>query len=104
MRDELMALWERGWPCVFSAADPGCTITIRGEAHSVMRTINRQIAHYAYLAAHIAGSRYSHEIEKTFHPEKNSWPVFSRQAGLQGPDPIPFRASRKCDCGCRRRD
>ena len=35
-----------------------------------MRTINRQIAHYAYLAEHIAGSRYSHEIEKTFHPEK----------------------------------
>ena len=41
------------------------TILIRGEPHSLLRAINRQIAHYAYhvgqlvfLAKHFAGSRW----------------------------------------------
>jgi hypothetical protein len=41
------------------------TITIRGEEHSVMQAINRQIAHYAYhigqivlLAKHSAGANW----------------------------------------------
>jgi hypothetical protein len=52
-RAELMKSWESGWRCVFAALEPltdadlGRTITIRGEAHSVMQAINRQIAHYA---------------------------------------------------------
>jgi hypothetical protein len=29
------------------------TVTIRGEAHSVMQAINRQVAHYAYHAGQI---------------------------------------------------
>ena len=54
-----MALWEQGWGCLFSAldgltdADLGRTITIRGEAHSVMQAINRQVAHYAYHCGQI---------------------------------------------------
>ncbi|MDE3196970.1 MAG: DUF1572 family protein, partial [Acidobacteriota bacterium] len=46
--------WEAGWACVFSAlesltdGDLGRTVTIRGEAHSVMQAINRQMAHYPY--------------------------------------------------------
>src|ERR1700730_1962333 len=41
-RDALMNLWEQGWNCLFQAlapltdADLSRTITIRGEAHSVM--------------------------------------------------------------------
>lgn len=52
-RAELMALWNEGWGCLFGAlegltdSDLGRTITIRGEAHSVMQAINRQVAHYA---------------------------------------------------------
>ena len=52
-RAELMTMWEQGWSYVFAAlesltdADLGRTITIRGEAHSVMQAINRQIAHYS---------------------------------------------------------
>lgn len=70
-RDELMALWNRGWPCVFSAIEPlsdadlSRTITIRRESHSVMQAINRQIAHYAYhcgqivfLAKHFRGGEW----------------------------------------------
>jgi hypothetical protein len=52
-REALMALWEAGWDCLFGAlqplsdADLGRRVTIRGEAHSVMQAINRQLAHYA---------------------------------------------------------
>ncbi|MFY9937200.1 MAG: DUF1572 domain-containing protein [Silvibacterium sp.] len=58
-RAELMALWEEGWGCLFGAldgltdADLGRTVRIRGEAHSVMQAINRQVAHYAYHCGQI---------------------------------------------------
>lgn len=58
-REALMALWEDGWRCVFAAIEPltdadlGRTITIRGERHSVMQAINRQVAHYSYHCGQI---------------------------------------------------
>lgn len=70
-REGLMAMWEDGWNRVFSAiaplteADLGRTVTIRGEAHSVMQAINRQLAHYPHhvgqivlLAKHFACDRW----------------------------------------------
>src|ERR1700720_2891597 len=53
-RDELLAIWESGWQLAFDAlapltdADLTRTATIRGEAHSVMQAIHRQLAHYSY--------------------------------------------------------
>ena len=53
-RADLFDLWEAGWGCLFSALEPLTeadlqrTVTIRGEAHSVMQAINRQVAHYPY--------------------------------------------------------
>ena len=53
-REAILALWEDGWRCVFQAVEPLSDqdlerrVTIRGEAHSVMQAINRQVAHYAY--------------------------------------------------------
>lgn len=58
-RQELVRMWEQGWQSVFAALEPlsetdmGRTVTIRGEAHSVMQAINRQIAHYAYHCGQI---------------------------------------------------
>ena len=58
-RQAILDLWEAGWQCVFSALEPlaehdlGRTVTIRGEAHSVMQAINRQIAHYSYHCGQI---------------------------------------------------
>jgi len=52
-RANLMAEWEQGWECVFAALEPlsdadlDRRVTIRGEAHSVVQAINRQVAHYA---------------------------------------------------------
>ena len=53
-RADLINLWEQGWSYVFSALEPlsdddlARTVTIRGEPHSVMQAINRQIAHYSH--------------------------------------------------------
>ncbi|MGO9259327.1 MAG: DUF1572 domain-containing protein [Bryobacteraceae bacterium] len=52
-RAALLEMWEEGWARVFQALEPlsdadlGRTVYIRGEAHSVMQAINRQLAHYA---------------------------------------------------------
>jgi hypothetical protein len=51
--------WERGWQMLFGTleelteADLTRTVTIRGEAHSVMQAINRQLAHYPYHCGQI---------------------------------------------------
>lgn len=58
-RAELLAMWEDGWSRVFAALEPleeadlGRVVTIRGERHSVMQAINRQIGHYAYHAGQL---------------------------------------------------
>jgi uncharacterized damage-inducible protein DinB len=70
-RSALLATWEAGWACVFSALEPltdddlARTVTIRGEAHSVLQAINRQLAHYPHhvgqiilLAKHFARDRW----------------------------------------------
>jgi hypothetical protein len=67
-RAELLAIWESGWQLAFDAlapltdADLSRAAYIRTEAHSVMQTIHRQLAHYSYhigqivyLAKHFAG-------------------------------------------------
>lgn len=58
-REALTEMWEAGWNCLFTAlqplsdADLGRTVIIRGEAHSVMQAINRQVAHYSYHCGQI---------------------------------------------------
>ena len=58
-REALLAAWEQGWGCLFEALkqlsehDLARTVKIRGEAHSVMQAINRQIAHYSYHCGQI---------------------------------------------------
>jgi uncharacterized damage-inducible protein DinB len=71
-RAEVLTTWEEGWNHVFATlaaladSDLARTVTIRGEPHSVMQAINRQVAHYSYhvgqivyLAKHIASDRWS---------------------------------------------
>jgi Protein of unknown function (DUF1572) len=72
IRAEIMAMWEGAWKIVFDAmtplsdADMSRTILIRGERHSVMQAINRQLAHYAYhigqivyVAKHLVSGRWT---------------------------------------------
>ncbi|HZS53016.1 MAG TPA: DUF1572 domain-containing protein [Bryobacteraceae bacterium] len=70
-REQLMTVWDDGWRRVFNALEPlsdadlNKTVTIRGEPHSVMQAINRQIAHYAshvgqivFLAKHLQSANW----------------------------------------------
>jgi len=71
-REGLLHMWEEGWQHVFTALEPltdadlGRTVLIRGEPHSVMQAINRQVAHYSnhigqiiLLAKHYAGDGWT---------------------------------------------
>ena len=68
-RGAVMARWEEGWRILFDAIgslqpdDLGRTVTIRGEPHTVVQAINRQLSHYSahvgqivLLAKHYAGA------------------------------------------------
>jgi uncharacterized protein DUF1572 len=70
-RPAIMSVWEDGWKRTTGAisalapADLGRTVHVRGEAHTVLEAINRQVAHYAahvgqivLLAKHYAGSHW----------------------------------------------
>jgi len=87
-REELIAIWESGWNCLFTALEPlssddmTLTVFIRGEAHSVMQAINRQIAHYAYhcgqivfLAKHFQHPQWKSLTVPRAHSAKFTQPV-----------------------------
>jgi len=70
-RAEVVNSWDQGWAIVFGAIDSlkpedvMRTVTIRGEPHTVLQAINRQIAHYAqhigqivFLAKHLRSSEW----------------------------------------------
>jgi hypothetical protein len=58
-RADLMARWETGWTLVLEtlgALQPGellRTVTVRGEAHTALQAIERQLVHYAHHAGQI---------------------------------------------------
>jgi hypothetical protein len=67
-RDSVFARWEEGWDRLFKAVaslapeDLARTVLIRGEPHTVLEAINRQLTHYAahvgqivLLAKHYSG-------------------------------------------------
>jgi ribosomal-protein-alanine N-acetyltransferase len=70
-RAEVVELWERGWRHVFDAIEPlrpddvMRTVIIRGEPHTVLQAINRQLGHYAahvgqiiFLAKHLKSTEW----------------------------------------------
>jgi uncharacterized damage-inducible protein DinB len=86
-RAEVLKLWNDGWERVFAALEPLSdsdlerTVTIRGEPHSVMQAINRQIAHYSYhvgqivfLAKHLNASGW-----KSLSVPRNKSAEFNRK-------------------------
>ena len=70
-RERVVAAWEAGWDRTLEEIssigwqDLEKSVTIRGEPHTVIEAINRQLAHYAYhvgqivlLARHFAGDAW----------------------------------------------
>lgn len=85
-RESLMEFWEASWQTLFdnieplSAGDFSKTITIRGEPHSIVAAINRQLTHYSYhvgqivfLAKHFKSSDW-----KTLTVPRNKSAEFNR--------------------------
>jgi uncharacterized damage-inducible protein DinB len=58
-QDELADFWERGWHCLFATIDSlkcddlSKTVFIRGEPHTVLDAIHRQLDHYGYHVGQI---------------------------------------------------
>jgi hypothetical protein len=70
-KDHVVAYWEKGWQRVFETLEPlkaedlGKTVLIRGEEHTVIQAINRQLMHYAnhigqivFLAKHFRSAEW----------------------------------------------
>jgi uncharacterized damage-inducible protein DinB len=78
-RDEVMRLWEEGWAQVLTALDALKpedvirTVTIRGEPHTVLQALNRQVAHYAYHIGQI--------VFLAKHLRSNQWKTLSIPLG-----------------------
>ena len=89
-REALLAAWEDGWSRVFQALEPlsdadlGRTVTIRGEAHSVMQAVNRQVAHYSHHVGQIVllAKHFAHERWQSLSVPRNRSAEFNRQVTL----------------------
>ena len=78
-RADVMRWWEEGWAQVFATLselkpeDVMRSVTIRGEPHTVLQAINRQIAHYASHTGQI--------IFLSKHLRSNEWKTLSIPRG-----------------------
>ena len=86
-REAVLAVWEAGWQRLFNAleslsdADLQRTVTIRGEAHSVMQAINRQVAHYSYHCGQIVllAKHFKHAEWKSLSVPRKRSAEFNRR-------------------------
>ena len=86
-REALLQSWQEGWAVVFRALEPlsdadlARTVTIRGEAHSVMQAVNRQLTHYAYHAGQIVllAKHFSSETWKSLSVPRNRSAEFNQK-------------------------
>jgi uncharacterized damage-inducible protein DinB len=86
-REALLQIWEDGWSRVFQALEPlsdsdlGRTVTIRGEPHSVMQAVSRQMAHYANHVGQIVllAKHFAHERWQPLTVPRNRSTEFNRR-------------------------
>lgn len=86
-REALLSMWEQGWQSLFGALEPlseedmSRTVTIRGEPHSVMQAINRQIAHYSYHCGQIVmlAKHFKHDEWKSLSVPRKQSAEFNRR-------------------------
>lgn len=96
-RGSLMEFWESGWRTLFDNVGPlteedfSKTITIRGEPHTVVEAINRQLTHYAYhvgqivlLAKHFKSTEWkSLSVPRNRSSEFNQYLADQQNKGLE---------------------
>ena len=85
-RESLIQFWETGWQMLFDNIEPLTvedftkTVSIRGEPHTIVEAINRQLTHYSYhigqivfLAKHLRSADW-----KTLSVPKNKSAQFNQ--------------------------
>jgi hypothetical protein len=90
-REALLQVWEDGWNHVFRALEPLSdadltrTVTIRGEAHSVMQAINRQMAHYAQHIGQVVmlAKHFAHDRWQSLSVPRNRSAEFNRRVAAR---------------------
>lgn len=90
-RDALLQMWEECWNCLFQAlesltdGDMSRSVSIRGEAHSVMQAINRQVAHYPYHCDQIVllAKHFQHDQWTSLTVPKGKSEEFNAKVGAR---------------------
>jgi len=93
-REALMKFWEEGWQILFDSIEPlraedfSKTVTIRGEPHTVVEAINRQLTHYSYHIGQIVllAKHFRSKEWKTLSVPKNRSAEFNRFVESRGTD------------------
>lgn len=101
-RAELLARWERGWECVFRAIeslrpeDLMRTVLIRGEEHTVVKAINRQMTHYGYHVGQIVflAKHFRSAAWKSLSIPRNRSAEFNAYLTVKAREGGPARADR----------
>jgi hypothetical protein len=105
-RPALMEFWERGWQTLFENIKPltiddfSKTITIRGQTHTIVEAINRQLTHYSYhvgqivlLAKHFKSADWkSLTVPKNRSAEFNRYLAEKQAAGQAAGNPMEDHA------------
>ncbi len=101
-RESLMGAWESGWQTLFDAIEPlteedfARTIKIRGEPHTIVEAVNRQLTHYSYhigqivfLAKHLRSSDWETlSVPRNRSGEYNQHLADQQAAGIHKSDRI----------------
>jgi Protein of unknown function (DUF1572) len=90
-KQALLAYWERGWQTLFSALEPlqpadfERTVRIRGQEHTIVQAINRQLTHYSYHIGQIVFlAKHFRSVEwKSLSVPKNRSAEFNAALGRQ---------------------
>lgn len=99
-REGLMAYWDSSWQVLFDTLDDlkikdfGETVAIRGEPHTVVEAINRQMTHYAYhvgqivfLAKHLRSTDWRNlSVPRNRSAEFNQYLNEKRESGGEPTD------------------
>ena len=99
-RESLMEFWEAGWKILFDNVEPltaedfSRKVTIRGEPHTVVEAINRQLTHYSYhvgqivlLAKHFQSAHWKTlSIPKNKSAEFNNFLATQQEQGVEKMD------------------
>ncbi len=95
-KDELLQRWEEGWQCLFNALEPlkaedlALKVCIRGQEHTVVEAIIRQLMHYSlhigqinFLAKHFRGNEWETlSVPKNKSTEFNTYLEEKKKAGV----------------------